>query len=179
MILIRASRLRRCVLAAVGVPLLAAALTFAGSSPALARPIGECTPLQSFQADLGSGEDDLRGNSEVIISLVTRSRGGVDLAHITGGVPSYEHRLITLDYGSPTIPVDSCDVAGVTVRMISHNGVFETTDNWDLDRFTLKGFDGPSFWGFPLGRTGLSISDQSFPLLHRFTGHDPLWQFLD
>jgi hypothetical protein len=160
--------------------MLAAALALASSSPAHAKPVGECTSLRSFQVDLGAGEDDLRGNSEVIISLVTKSRGSVDLQHIAnGGVPSYDHRMFTLDYAGPTIPVGSCDVAGVTVRMISHNGIFETTDNWDMDRITLKGFEGPAFWGMPLGRNGLSISTQSFPKLHRFTGSDPLWEYLD
>lgn len=137
------------------------------AAPAQAGPMGPCGELRAFYLNLGTGEDDLRDNSEVIVSLIMKDGLPVELQHVWGWIGNRSNRSYTITYHNQQWAVDSCKVRGVQVRMISHPGPFQTTDNWNMDSFTLNGY---ADWG----RQAYTISASGAPI-KRFTGESPWW----
>ncbi|WIN00139.1 hypothetical protein ACTOB_003824 [Actinoplanes oblitus] len=150
----------------VGVTATLAALA-AVAVPAQAGPIGACVQMRAFYLHLGTGDDDLRDNSEVIVWLMQNHGPDVELEHVWGGIGNRSDRGYSLAYQNPNWHIGSCDVAGIKVRMLSHNGIFQTDDNWNMDSISL---DGYADWGRP----SYSISASGSPV-KRFTNSDQWW----
>ncbi|MCU7725389.1 hypothetical protein ODJ79_16810 [Actinoplanes sp. KI2] len=151
---------------------LAATAGFAvAAAPAQAGPIGGCAELRAFYLNLGTGGDDLRDNSEVIVWLTQRNGGGdVELQHVTGGIGNWSNQSYSRGYQNANWHVNSCDVTGIKVRMISHNGTFQGDDNWNMESITLNAYaDG--------GSPAYAISANGNPV-KRFTGSSQWWSML-
>lgn len=160
---IRSAMLR----ALLGAGLAASSLLAVGAGTANATAI-TCAPLRSVHATFQTGGDDLRSNSEVIMYLMS-TLGDVELQHFYGGFGNNTTNSRDLGLLNPNFTVDSCAVTGLKIRMISHNGTFQSTDNWNLDAVSVSGYgnDGAYIWYF--SKTGS-------PLLKRFTGSSQWWQ---
>ncbi|OJF12104.1 hypothetical protein [Couchioplanes caeruleus] len=151
----------------VTAALLVTAGFAATASPAQAGRIGACAEMRAFTLTLGSGGDDLRHNSEVVVWLTGTPGGDTELQHVWGGIPNWSNRTYSISYQNTNWHVNSCSVTGIRVRMISHNGTFETNDNWNMQSITLHGFsDG--------GAPAYAISANGDPV-KRFTGSAPEW----
>ncbi|MET8150852.1 hypothetical protein ACIBSW_19020 [Actinoplanes sp. NPDC049668] len=155
---------------AITAALVVSAGLAATAGPAQAGPIGACAELRAFHVNLGTGGDDLRDNSEVIVWLTQRSGGDVELQHLKGGIGNWSNRSDSITYQNANWHVSSCNVTGIKVRMISHNGTFQHDDNWNMDSITLNGYaDG--------GAPAYSISANGSPV-KRFTGSSQWWSLL-
>jgi hypothetical protein len=154
----------------VTAALAATAGLAAAAAPAQAGPIGGCAELRAFYLNLGTGGDDLRDNSEVIVWLTQRAGGDVELQHVTGGIGNWSNHSYNLAYQNTNWHVTSCNVTGIKVRMISHNGTFQSDDNWNMESITLNGYaDG--------GSPAYSISANGSPV-KQFTGSSQWWSLL-
>ena len=161
----RVSALRRAVLLITGA-MLAATVIGGAASPAAAQPVGTCKNLRSFVLDFRTGGDDLRGNSEVIVWLMTTA-GDVELQHVWGAFGNHSSNSRSVTFQNPNWTVNACTVSGVKIRMISHPGAFEHDDNWNMDGFTIFGYSGTGAYAYYLSATGTPVK--------RFTGSDPWW----
>lgn len=132
-----------------------------------AGPIGSCAKLRSFTLNFRTGGDDLRGNSEVIVWLLTTS-GSVELQHVWGGFGNNSSHSRTVTFQNPNWNVDSCSVTGVKVRMVSHPAWHETADNWNMDGFAIHGYSESGDYKYYLEANGAPVK--------RFTGSDQWWQ---
>lgn len=160
--------LRRAVLvlASSTLAVVAAGLL---TAPAGATPVGPCTALKSFTLNFNTGGDDLRDNSEVI-PFLTSTLGDIELQHVFGPMGNNSSRAVTIGFQNANWDVSSCSVTGVKLRMISHNGWFQTDDNWNMDFFSLSGYGA-------LGQYRYFISANGSPVM-RFTGSDQWWSKL-
>lgn len=142
-------------------------LIFLIANTANAGRIGSCGKLRSFLLNFQTGGDDLRGDSELVIWLMTTS-GDVELQHVWGrfGNDSTNSRVVALQ--NPNWDVDSCSVTGVKMRMISHPLWPEADDNWIMDGFMLNGYSGT-------GKYKYTLSANGNPVKH-FNGSSPWWQ---
>jgi hypothetical protein len=154
--------------------LLATAGLMAGSvvglsSPANAGPIGSCKSLRSFTLDFRTGGDDLRGNSEVIVWLTTKSNLDIELQHVWGGFGNNTSNSRTVTFQNPNWAINSCMVTGVKIRMVSHPDIFQTADNWNMDGFALYGYSDTGAYSY-------QISDST--AFKRFTDSNQWWSKL-
>jgi len=143
-----------------------------GAGPASAGVIGGCAQqLHSFTLDFRTGDDDLRDNSEVDVYVMTtlganNTEQDIPLQAVYGPFPnnSENYRTVTFQNANWTVPV--CSVYGVKLHMISHNGLFQTDDNWNMNSFALYGYSTSggyayyvsSGWGNPIKRFTASDS---------------------
>ena len=155
----------RRVFGAAATTLLAVGSLTALTPSANASPVGPCVNLHSFTLDFRTGGDDLRGNSEVIPFFIT-TVGDIELQHVWGPFGGGTTNSRNVTFLNPNWTVSSCDGRGVKLRMVSHNDVFQTDDNWNMDAFTLYGYSDTGQRSY-----FLSVPDA----FKRFTGSDQWW----
>jgi hypothetical protein len=139
--------------------------TWADNAAAASRVV-DCSNLNTFTLSFGTGGDDLRGDSEVVVWLTTIS-GEVELQHVWGPMGNWSSSIVKVGLVNPNWNVSACDITGVVIRMISHNGFLETDDNWEVDYFQIDGI-------LPSNSIIFSASAIGSPV-KRFTGSNPYW----
>ncbi|MFE4372442.1 hypothetical protein ACFRMN_30250 [Streptomyces sp. NPDC056835] len=148
--------------------LLATLGLIATGSPASAGPIA-CNNMNSFTLVFRTGGDDLRGNSEVMPYLTTRF-GDVELGHFNGGFGNNSTSTKVVGLANLNWTVNSCDVTGLKLRMVSHNGAFQTDDNWNMDAVTMYGYGNNGAYSYYFNASGAPLK--------RFTGSSQWWSML-
>ncbi|MFB6393760.1 hypothetical protein [Polymorphospora lycopeni] len=125
--------------------------------------------MTSFTLVFRTGGDDLRSNSEVMPFLTTRY-GDVELQHFRSGFGNNSTHTKVLGLHNLNWTVNSCDVTGLKLRMLSHNGPFQTDDNWNLDAVTMYGYGQNGAYSYYFHAAGTPLK--------RFTGSSQWWSQL-
>jgi hypothetical protein len=139
----RTGAVGRRVRAVAAAFLLTAGLTAAlPATGAHADPIGTCAQITKFTMTFSTGDDDLRYNSEVIV--------GIRVAHLTHAIPlnsvfgpfgDYTTTVkADVTFATAGQSVNSCDIRGQNLTLVSHPAWPQGADNWDMNNFTVVGF---------------------------------------
>lgn len=140
-------------------------LIAAAAPAAQAGPQGPCQNLHSFTFDFRTGGDDLRGNTEVIPFFVT-TNGDVELQHVWGPFGGWTTNSRTVGLLNPNWTVSSCAGQGLKFRVVSHNDIFQSDDNWNMDGVTMYGYSGTGGYSYFLSAPNANM---------RFTGGNQWW----
>ncbi|HVQ95318.1 MAG TPA: hypothetical protein VMU51_30085 [Mycobacteriales bacterium] len=164
----RLPSLRRAALAFTATA-LATVAAGALAAPADAAPVGPCTSLRAFTFNTITGGDDLRDNSEVT-PFLTSTAGDIELQHFWGPYGNGSSHAVTVTFQNPNWSISSCSVTGIKLHMVSHNGIFQTDDNWNMDFVSMSGYGVNGEY-----RYYVSASVPGGGTVKRFTGSDQWW----
>ena len=112
------------------------------SQPSLTLPLTSVGPPGSFneiQFVIGTGNDDLRGDSSAIAAL--QAANGSTLQTITlkqQSAASWNQntsQTVTAPLSPSLVPTQ---IAHIVITLTSHNSAFETDDNWDVQNVTIS-----------------------------------------
>jgi len=94
---------------------------------------------------IGTGDDDLRGDSSATATL--RAPGGATLQTITlksQSQPSWNNNTSHTVNAPLTPPLAESAIGHIVLRLTSHNSLFETDDNWNVQSVVVKLSNGGS-----------------------------------
>lgn len=135
-------RRARVVVAAAVVLLTAGVVGTFTATGANADPIGSCATVSKFTMTIRTGGDDLRYNSELLVSIkvwnLTQPIPLKSLFGPFGGSTTTVKPDVTFATTGQT--VNSCDIRGQHLTLISHSAWHEGPDNWNMDSFSIVGF---------------------------------------
>ena len=138
------------------------------SDPNLSLPptaTGVAGTFNQIRFVMATGNDDLRGDSSVTATLLAANGAVLQTLEIKNqsapGWPNNSINTVTLPL-SPALAPSS--IASIVIRLISHNGIGETDDNWNLNGADISLSNNGTalqplmhFSGAPLARlTGVS-----------------------
>jgi hypothetical protein len=134
-------RARLVVAAAVGLLIASVGATFTATGVS-ADPIGACGAVSKFTMTFRTGGDDLRHNSEVLVSIkVSTLTQPIPLRSFFGpfgnNTTTVKGDVLFVTAGQT---VNSCDIRGQHITLISHPAWYEGPDNWNMDSFSIVGF---------------------------------------
>jgi hypothetical protein len=138
----------------------------------------------SIELSIGTGGDDLRGDSSATAALQTSSRGIFETVTLkTESEPSWDNNtghIVVFNYNATS----ASDLSNVAVTLTSHNSLLETDDNWNIQNITITvlGANGrlmctQSYGGNPVVRLTGSAATHTFTTPScRSAGSDvPVW----
>lgn len=134
---------RARTIAAAAVILLTAGLAgTVATTSAGADPVGACGTVSKFTMTFGTGGDDLRYNSEVIVSIkVSYLSQPIPLKPVFGQFPNHTWKVKPdITFATTGQTVNSCHIRGMHITLVSHSTVWEGPDNWDMNYFYIVGY---------------------------------------
>lgn len=126
-----------CAMSAGGSPLQ----RFTGSNLSLKLAVEDCPPVMTPPATfnqirfvIGTGGDDLRSDSEAKASLLNAQGAIIQVIELKAQNDSNSWanntvKDLTFNLNTPQ-PLSALN--SLVIRLISHNGIFETDDNWNV-----------------------------------------------
>jgi hypothetical protein len=125
-----------------GVVAAAVLLTATLAGGAGADPVGSCGAVSKFTMTFRTGGDDLRYNSELLLSIkVSYLSAPIPLQSVFG---PFGGDTITVKASVPFATagqtVNSCDIRAQHITLMSHSAWYESPDNWNMDNFTIVGY---------------------------------------
>jgi hypothetical protein len=112
-----------------------------------------------------TGQDDLRGDSVLNFGVNLRNTGIVSFPNlVTGGVSGGGSTVREIDVNAFN---DPNQLLNFTLEQISHEGTFETRDNWDMSNVQVI---------MTLGQFPIVLADG---VSHRFDGGSPTINFIN
>ncbi|MBC6449020.1 hypothetical protein [Actinokineospora xionganensis] len=130
---------RTRVAVAAAVILLTATFTATGAA---ADPIGSCATITKFTMTFRTGGDDLRYNSELLVSIkVPHLTQPLPLRSVFGQFPNNSTVVkVDIPFATTGQTVNSCHIRAQHLTLISHSAWFEGPDNWDMNSFSIVGY---------------------------------------
>ncbi|MFD0203657.1 MULTISPECIES: hypothetical protein [Saccharothrix] len=132
----------RAVVAAAVILLTTSVAGAVTAGVASADPVGGCASVSKFTMTFRTGGDDLRYNSEVMVSIRLASlTQPVPLKSVFGPFGGNTTTVkADVTFATTGQTVNSCDIRGQNITLISHSAWHESPDNWNMDSFSILGF---------------------------------------
>jgi len=123
----------------------------------------------SIRFDVNTGSDDLRGDSSSTVALLAPNQGTLQTltlkAQNQGSWGNNSTHAVVTGLRPATIATGADPLGSFVLRLTSHNGTFETDDNWNVENLAVVVKD-------PGGNVQCSFAQGGDPLV-RLTGSAP------
>jgi hypothetical protein len=142
-------------------------------------PAQYANPTATFDQitfDITTGGDDLRGDSSATASVLLQGVAQVFTlkAQADPGWPNNSRNVRTFQISGPAQPLPQ--FGSMTMTLTSHNSIFETDDNWDIENLSVS-VSGPSGSSCLLNMVGKAKLPDGSTGLVRLTGSQPSASF--
>jgi hypothetical protein len=146
-----------------------------GSQPTVTLtplPVGPAGTFNEIQFVITTGGDDLRGDSSATAKLLNASGGAMQTITLKSQSQAAWGNNSTHNVSAPlSSPIRLFEIADIVITLTSHNGLFETDDNWNVQNVIVSLSNNGSAaqrilhaFGDPMVRLTGSIPSVSFPL---------------